>query len=119
MRLFRVQNATGHGPFVSEDTIRVMNRAQLGRSDREFHNRFPTAYLAGLRQYGDDIRHAAPTLKALTKWFPRRIRRALAQRGFSLVEVDVPPERVKADNLQAVFEPEYAKLLASYPLAIM
>lgn len=116
MRVFRVERReTGMGPFRLRDTIRVMDRA-IGVVS--YHNRFPTSYAAGLRlSEGVTPYHAAPSIRALLRWFPRPIRRALAERGFHLVELEVSGQHVEADDLQAVYDPSQARVIASYPLA--
>lgn len=116
MRVFRVERrSTGEGPFRNSDVIRVMDRA-IGAYC--YHNRFPSSFEAGLRFPHSPIQfHGAPSIRALLRWFPRPIRRALAERNFHMVELEVDEPHVRADDLQAVYDPAHATVISARPLA--
>lgn len=114
--LWRIQDASGLGPFKGDQATIEMDAALSGSIADGWHNAtMATPWEEGLDWY-QEHRCAATSPRDLVRWFPRRARQVLARHGYQVVRLEAPAGTAQKGRTQAVYNPACAKTLHVRPL---
>jgi hypothetical protein len=112
MRVFRMENMNGTGPFGHAPTTRpMMNAVPM------HHSMLPTPRNEGLKlAYGCNFCGCKSIQELRETWFPPPCQPILETNGFNIVEYEVPDYHVQQGSYQLLFEKSQAQVIALHPV---
>lgn len=136
MRIYRVENKNGFGPWaglegergmwddhLSPMDFREANDAALKIALREV-NRLPSPYQDGLDPFNrlaDKAELGCSSIEQLRQWFPEKVVRHMeddfADWGYKVVELEASDAGLYVLSHQVVFDRASAELIAEHPIS--
>lgn len=98
MRVFRIEDDDGNGPFRYNHIIDAMGTYVVHTTD----NGFPTPQEEGLN-FTSCHKCGCLSPRELVRWFPRPVREILAREGYSLAIYEVPESQVQIGEHQVIY----------------
>lgn len=115
VRLWRIEDDDGEGPFRSLSMRRRMSHAATDGEDGGWTNAFRLPSEEGLDQHGHHL-CAVADIASLREWFPMPVRRLLGEWGYSLVRLEAEPGAAQIGRTQAVYDPNRTRVISRRPL---
>lgn len=115
VRLWRIEDDDGKGPFRSLSMRRRMSLAATDGEDGGWTNAFRLPSEEGLDQHGHHLCAVADPA-SLREWFPMPVRRLLGEWGYSLVRLEAEPGAAQIGRTQAVYDPNRTRVISRRPL---
>lgn len=110
MRVYRVQDQDGAGPYTKDITWAILNNSEIS-TDWPTHGSLPWD-----DESQDRLRFGFSSTYDLTRWFNPSQRRALAEQGFKATVWDAPDDAVIPGRKQVAFYADRAQLVEELPL---
>lgn len=99
MRVFRIEDDNGNGPFRHDHILNAMGR----HIDHDCDNGFPTPHQEGLDFRSGEHKCGCASMRDLVTWFPRPVRQILAREGYSFTVLEVPDDRIQMGERQVIY----------------